>query len=422
MHLKENIVALRAPVEGGKGNILQIFNMDKKQKLTHIEFSENITFWRWVADDILGVVTSTSVYHVSIAKPEEKEVKVFDRAGDLLNGQVIGYVLGPDRKWSALFAISTPDGGQTINGHIQLYFIDGGKQQLLEGHACTFGRVLIHNDTQHSNVFCFVERKAGETKSTVHVTEISAPPEGIQKFKKNTEIVYDASAPGDFPISLVVAEKYGLLYIVTKFGFVYLYEITSCEQIYKARISTQAIFAVARNYTNDGILALNKNGSLFGGLIDENALLPHLMTNCKHLPNIQQLVFSLASKYSLPGVDNVFLGQFNNFIISGDYANAAKIASLSPGALLRNADTINKFKGLPQIPGQPQPLLIYFQKLLEKGKLNKLETIELCGPVLAQGKIDLVRTWAQGNKLESCVELGDLVARFDKVLALKIYQ
>lgn len=194
-----------------------------------------------------------------------------------------------------------------------------------------------------------------------------------------------------------------MLYIVTKLGFVYLYEITSCEQIYKARISTQPIFVVARNLTNDGILALNKNGSLFGGLIDENALLPHLMTNCKHLPNIQQLVFSLASKYSLPGVDNIFLGQFNNFIISGDYANAARIASMSPGTLLRNADTINKFKGLPQIPGQPQPLLIYFQKLLEKGKLNKLETIELCGPVLAQGKIDLVKTWAAGNKLDSCV-------------------
>ncbi len=148
--------------------------------------------------------------------------------------------------------------------------------------------------------------------------------------------------------------------------------MTTCEQIYKARISTQAIFVVARNYTNDGILALNKNGSLYGGLIDEASLIPHLINNCKHIAGIQQLVFTLAGRYNLPGVDNIFLGQFNNFIINGDYANAAKIASMSPGTLLRNSDTINKFKGLPQIPGQPQPLLIYFQKLLEKGKLNKL--------------------------------------------------
>lgn len=399
MHLKHNIVGLKAPMEGGKGHILQIFNMDKKEKLSNLEFPDNIIFWRWVAEDILGVVTTTAVYHVSIAKPNEKEVKVFERSGDLKDGQIIGYTLSPDRKWGALFAISTPDGGQTINGHIQLYFIEGGKQQLLEGHACTFGKVLVHNDTHQSNVFCFVERKAGENKSLVHVTEISAPPEGIPKFKKNTEIAYDASTPNDFPIQLVVAEKYGLLYIVTKFGFLYIYELSTVQQIYKVRLSSQAIFAVAKNYTNDGILALSKNGSLLGGMIDEQGLIPYLMNNCKHIPNIQQLVFTLAGRYSLPGVDNVFLGQFNNFIVSGNYADAAKIASMSPGNLLRNAETIGKFKSLPQQPGQPQPLLIYFQKLLEKGKLNKLETIELCGPVLAQGKIDLVKTWASGSKL-----------------------
>ncbi len=47
MHLKSNIVALKAPNEG-KGHILQIFNMDSKTKLKHIEFNENIVFWRWV--------------------------------------------------------------------------------------------------------------------------------------------------------------------------------------------------------------------------------------------------------------------------------------------------------------------------------------------------------------------------------------
>jgi clathrin heavy chain len=150
--------------------------------------------------------------------------------------------------------------------------------------------------------------------------------------------------------------------------------------------------------------------------------LPHLLNNCGHIPNVQQLAFTIAGRYNLPGVDNIFLGQFNNFIVNGDYQNAAKIASMSPGTLLRNEQTIQKFKGFPQMPGQPQPLLIYFQKLLERGKLNKLETLELCGPVIGQGKIDLVRNWVTSNKLEPCVELGDMVNKQDKNLALKIYQ
>jgi clathrin heavy chain len=67
---------LKAPNEG-KGHILQIFNLDKKAKLKNIEFAENIVFWRWVTDSILAVVTTSSVYHVSIENEAEKEAKIF---------------------------------------------------------------------------------------------------------------------------------------------------------------------------------------------------------------------------------------------------------------------------------------------------------------------------------------------------------
>ena len=66
----------------------------------------------------------------------------------------------------------------------------------------------------------------------------------------------------------------------------------------------------------------------------------------------------------------MFLDQFNRSLIGGDYAGAAKIAAGAPGTLLRNQETINKFKNLQPQSGQPQPILIYFQTLLEKGKLN----------------------------------------------------
>jgi clathrin heavy chain len=80
----------------------------------------------------------------------------------------------------------------------------------------------------------------------------------------------------------------------------------------------------------------------------------------------------MACRYSLPGVDGMLTHQFNNFINQGDYASAAKIASMSPGTLLRNQETILRFRSFPTVQGQPQPLLIYFQKLLERGQLTKL--------------------------------------------------
>lgn len=423
MHPLQNIVALKAPNEAlGRGHLLQIYNMDQKKKLKHVELTENIVYWRWVNAAKLAIVTNSSVYHINI-EDDSKEVKILDRSGGLVENpttQIIGYCLEPAEKWSALFGISTPDQGKTINGHIQLYFIEGSKQQLLEGHACTFGKAYIHNESFQSTLFCFVEKKQGEAVAKVHINEISAAPEGYTKHKKNTEIQYDPSFPGDFPISLIVSEKYGLLYIVTKFGFLFVYEMISCEQIFRTRLSQEPIFVVSKNSANDGILAITKSGSLIGGVVDENMLLPALL-NAKHIPNVKQLAFQIAGRYKLPGVDNMFIEQFNALLISGDYAGAAQIAAQSPGALIRNQETIQKFKNLPPMPNQPQPLLIYFQKLLERGRLNKLETLELCVPVLSQGKIDLVSNWVNNSKLENCQELGDMVAKFDKHLALKIY-
>lgn len=79
----------------------------------------------------------------------------------------------------------------------------------------------------------------------------------------------------------------------------------------------------------------------------------------------------------------MFQEQFARLLIAGDIKGAALIAASAPGTSIRNQETIAKLKQLPQQPGQPQPVLIYFQTILEKFQLNKIEAVELCGPVLA---------------------------------------
>ena len=62
---------------------IKIFNMDKKEKLKHVELNELVVFWRWVNNNKLSVVTPTSVYHLNITNPGEQQVKILDRAGAL---------------------------------------------------------------------------------------------------------------------------------------------------------------------------------------------------------------------------------------------------------------------------------------------------------------------------------------------------
>ena len=53
----------------------------------------------------------------------------------------------------------------------------------------------------------------------------------------------------------------------------------------------------------------------------------------------------------------------------------------SPGTILRNIETINKFRNLPKPESGPHPILKYFYVLLEGG-LNDVESREICLLVL----------------------------------------
>jgi clathrin heavy chain len=44
-------------------------------------------------------------------------------------------------------------------------------------------------------------------------------------------------AIGDFPVLMQVAPKYGLLFIITKLGYLFMYETSRAALIYRQRIT-----------------------------------------------------------------------------------------------------------------------------------------------------------------------------------------
>lgn len=72
---------------------------------------------------------------------------------------------------------------------------------------------------------------------------------------------------------------------------------------------------------------------------------------------------------------------------------------LLPQGILRTAETIRKFQSVPAQPGQASPLLQYFGILLDQGQLNKFESLELCRPVLQQGRKQLLEKWLKEDKV-----------------------
>ncbi|KAL0187384.1 hypothetical protein M9458_019054, partial [Cirrhinus mrigala] len=100
----------------------------------------------------------------------------------------------------------------------------------------------------------------------------------------------------------------------------------------------------------------------------------------------------------LPGAEELLTHKFNTLFSQGSYTEAAKVAASAPKGVLRTAETIRRFQAVPAQGGQPSPLLQYFGVLLDRGQLNKLESVELCRPVLQQGRTQLLEKWLKGEK------------------------
>ncbi|OAJ39008.1 hypothetical protein, variant [Batrachochytrium dendrobatidis JEL423] len=406
MNPVSNIIALKAARQ------LQIFNLELKAKIKAHAMNDDVVFWKWVTPKMLGLVTETSVYHWSL-EGDALPVKVFDRHASLAGSQIINYRANSDEKWMALIGISAQQG--RVVGSMQLYNKDRGVSQPLEGHAASFAQLKMEGGSQPNQLFSFAVRSANGAK--LHIIEIDHK-EGTPVFQKRAvDVFFPPEAVNDFPVAMQVSQKYDIIFLVTKYGFIHLYDLETGVCIYMNRISGDTIFVTADLDATSGIIGVNRKGQVLSVSIDEENTIPYILNTLRN----SELAYRIATRNNLPGADGLVVDRFNHCLQTGNYSEAAKIAATSPKAILRTPATIERFKQVSVPPGQISPILQYFGILLEKGELNKFESIELARPVLQQGRKQLLEKWLKEDKLDCSEELGDIVRQFDQTLALSVY-
>lgn len=402
------IIALRA-----NGTTIQIFNLETKEKLKGFTMPEPVIFWKWLSSEQLGLVTATSVFTWNIfdGQPSTGPIKLTARHTNLNNAQIINFVANKNFDWFAVVGITQEEG--RIAGKIQLFSKQRNVSQAIDGHVAGFSELTLDGASAPTQVFVCGNRTA--TGGQLHIIEIDHDANNPPFQKKNVEIFFPPDAANDFPISIQVSKKYGVIYLLTKYGFIHLYDLESGSNLFVNRITATPVFIASDYNENNGILAINKQGQVLAVEIAKDKLIPYILNKLANVP----LALSLASRGGLPGAENLFLQQFDTLLQQGDYANAAKVAASSPQ--LRTPQTIQKLKNVQAAPGSISPILQYFSTLLDKGQLNQIETIELAKPVLQQDRKQLFEKWLKEDKLTSSEELGDIVKPFDLNLSLAIY-
>lgn len=412
MHPTQSVISVRA-----NGTIVQIFNLETKTKLKSFTLDEPVVFWKWLNDETLGFVTTGSILICSVfdGNVNSKPQVLTQRHQNLNNTQIISFVANKKTDWFAVVGILQENG--RIGGRIQLYSKQRNISQAIEGHVAIFTEILLEgNGSSPCQVFVTGNRNTQSGTGELRIIEIDHDSSlQTQYQKKSADIFFPPDATNDFPIAVQVSEKYGIIYLLTKYGFIHLYELETGTNLFVNRITAESVFTAASYHDKNGIACINKKGQVLAVEIDKSQIVPYILNK---LSNVS-LALTVATRGGLPGADDLFTKQFDTLLSQNDYQGAAKVAASSQS--LRNQNTIDRLKSIQAAPGAISPILLYFSTLLDKGKLNKEETIELARPVLQQDRKQLFEKWLKEDKLECSEELGDIVKPFDTTLALACY-
>ncbi|CAH1967948.1 unnamed protein product [Acanthoscelides obtectus] len=413
MNPASKVIALKGKAGVEAQKTLQIFNIEMKSKMKAHTMSEDVIFWKWISPNTLALVTETSVYHWSM-EGDSIPQKMFDRHSSLNGCQIINYRTDPKQNWLLLVGISAQQ--SRVVGAMQLYSVERKCSQPIEGHAASFASFKMEGNAEPSTLFCFAVRTLQGGK--LHIIEVGQSPPGNQPFpKKTVDVFFPPEAQNDFPVAMQVSSKYDVIYLITKYGYIHMYDIESAICIYMNRISSDTIFVTAPHEATGGIIGVNRRGQVLSVSVDEESIIRYINTVLHN----SDLALRLATRNNLSGAEELFVSKFQMLFQNGQYAEAAKVAANAPKGILRTPQTIQMFQQVPTQAGQNSPLLQYFGILLDQGQLNRYESLELCKPVLLQGRKQLLEKWLKEDKLECSEELGDLVKQGDPTVALSIY-
>ncbi|EHB14914.1 Clathrin heavy chain 2 [Heterocephalus glaber] len=354
-----------------------------KSKMKAYTMAEEVIFWKWISVDIVALVTDTTGYHWSM-EGDSQPIKMFDRHASLAGYQMIHYRTDAYQKWLLLIGISA---------QLQVQCLANQKMSAFEALLAAVLDMSLPNfgtfDCQQPHEVGFTETEALEADHWA-------------------EAILMASE---------IEVKLGVIYLITKYGYLHIYDLESGMCIYMNRISADTIFVSAPHEPTSGIIVVNKKEQVLSVCVEEENIVNYATSVLQNL----DLGLRLAVCGNLPGAEELFVRKFSTLFAQGSYAEAAKAAASAPKGILRTSDTIQQFQSIPAQSGQASPLILYFGILLDQGQLNKLEFLELCRPVLQQGRKQLLEKWLKEDKLQCSEELGDLVKTSDPTLALSVY-
>jgi clathrin heavy chain len=169
---------------------------------------------------------------------------------------------------------STPAG--RIVGQIQLYSTEKRMSQVIEGHAAAFVRYQASESAPVTTLLTFASRTPAQSKvshcsrerfwcasdglAQLLILEVGEPSTGFPR--KTIDIMWPSEAASDFPVALQASERYDLIYMITKLGFLYIWHIGTGTLLLSCRVTAETIFVSVPHAASGGFIGVNRKGQV----------------------------------------------------------------------------------------------------------------------------------------------------------------
>jgi clathrin heavy chain len=232
---------------------------------------------------------------------------MFDRAANLAGTQIINYAVSPDGQWLMTVGIKPGAAGGGVEGAMQLFSVEKKVSQPLTSHAGCFHACKLPGRSDTAILFAFVDQKpgVGPKLMIIEVGKDRNAPGGVFRLApQDLPVPPEATAAGDFPVSMQASKKHDVLYILTKAGFAYVYDVPTGAVIFRHKIADTPVFTAAVHEASGGVLAITaRTGQVLLLTLNEGALVPYVSNQLKNTG----LAMALASRLGLGGADELYV-------------------------------------------------------------------------------------------------------------------
>lgn len=275
MNPSEPLIALKA------GQRFEVFNIESKQMITKTKIHDPVCFWTWLTSDLIAMVTDSCVYHWQAVKGKDTHPEaVFSRHSRLAFTEITSYKADPSLKWLAITGL-TPEEDK-ISGVTQLYNAQEDITQCISCQVVCFDTYKFAGNGTPSTVLCVASRDV-QNHGKVHVIELGPYKKGNFAPRNTYDHIhfFDDVDHYDFPMALHVSGEYGLLLLLTKYGYLYLCEMETSSCLCCTRISLDLIFTSTLNTATQGIIGVTRSGQVLTIDVKKDGLVDYVRDTAK---------------------------------------------------------------------------------------------------------------------------------------------